>query len=109
MWVACALPWAVFLGRALWGAPMAVTWALWAGLVTIAAAVVKWRTIAVLSGLAGGGVAVFFAIWQTVHMIDRCGFTISCVPGPGLGLLLLAGAAAAWHSVLLHRHKGTAR
>lgn len=103
VWLACALPWAVVLGKALWGAPMAVSWVLWGGLVTIAGAIAKWRVIAALSGLAGGAVAVFFAAWQTVHIFDGCGFTLSCVPGPGLGVLLVTGVFAVAHSVLLYR------
>lgn len=107
IWIGCALPWAVVVGKALWGAPMAVSWVLWAGLVVVSGAVVRWRAVAILSALGGGGVAVFFAVWQTMHVFTNCGFTIHCVPGPGLGLLLVGGIGAIHDALLLHRARPT--
>ena len=90
-----ALPWAIVLGRPLWGSPGAIAWTLWAGLVTLAASAVRWRAVVVFSALAGGATAGFFAVWQTFRIVDRC-LSFDCLPGPGLGLLLAGGGAALW-------------
>lgn len=106
-WISAALPWALVLGKALWGSPMAASWVLWAGLMTMAGAAVKWRSLAALSGVIGGGVAVFFALWQTTHIVQACSLSLNCVPGPGLGLLLIAGIVAIKNSYRLYRIAGT--
>lgn len=103
MWIGVALPWALVLGKALWGAPMAASWALWAGLIAIAGGAVRWRNLAALSGLIGGTVAVYFALWQTTHIVQTCSLSIHCVPGPGLGLLLIGGIVAITNSYRLYR------
>lgn len=103
VWIGAALPWAFVLGKALWGSPMAASWSLWAGLITIAGGMVRWRTVAALSGLVGGAVAAFFALWQTTHIVQTCSLSIHCVPGPGLGLLLIAGIVAITNSYRLYR------
>ena len=102
-----ALPWALVLGRFLWGSAAALTWTLSGGLLALAASLVRRRLLALASALGGGGIAVVFALWQTARIFDRCGLTFDCVPGPGLGLLLGGGglavywaarAALAWRS-----------
>ena len=89
-----ALPWAVILGELLWASPLALMWSFWGGLVTLGAAVARWRWIVVLSALFGGGTAVYFSIWQTSRIVDVCGLSLDCLPGPGVGLLLAGGLAA---------------
>ena len=88
------LPWAFILGKLLWASPIALMWTFWAGLVTIAAAVARWRWVVVISSLAGGGTAMFFAAWQTGRILDVCALSFDCMPGPGVGLLLVGGLAA---------------
>jgi hypothetical protein len=77
-------------------------WTLWAGLVTLAAAVVRWRRVVLVSAAFGGGVAVFFALWQTARIVDKC-LSLDCLPGPGLGFLLAGGTAALYRLVRLLR------
>ena len=45
IWVGTALPWFVFrpLGLTRYASPMAASWVLWAGLMALAGAVVRWR------------------------------------------------------------------
>ncbi len=96
-----ALPWAIVLGQALWAAPLALAWTLWAGLMTLASAVLPWRPVVLVSALSGGGAAVGFALWQSARIFDRCALSLDCAPGPGLGILLVAGGATVYQAVLL--------
>jgi hypothetical protein len=106
MWIGAALPWALVLGKALWGAPMAASWVLWAGLITVAGGAVRWRNLAALSGFIGGVVAAYFALWQTTHIVQTCSLSIHCVPGPGVGLVLIGGIVAIVNSYRLYRRGG---
>lgn len=101
--VGSALPWAFILGELLWASPLAVMWSFWAGLVTLASAVARWRWIVVLSALFGGGTAVYFSIWQTARIVDVCGLSLDCLPGPGVGLLLVGGLAALYAAAQVAR------
>lgn len=101
--VGSALPWAFILGQLLWASPLAVMWSFWAGLVTVAAAVARWRWIVVVSALGGGGTAVFFAAWQTERIVGVCALSFDCLPGPGVGLLLAGGLAALYRAAQLVR------
>ena len=101
MLLGSALPWAYILGRLLSASPTALMWTGWAGLVTLAAAVAPWRGLAAFSAFAGGATAIGFALWQTTRIVDRCGLTLDCLPGPGVGLLLMGGVAAVYRSVRL--------
>jgi hypothetical protein len=74
---------------------------------TIVAAWVPWRVVVVVSALAGGGTAVGFAAWQTMRIFEVCPLSLECLPGPGVGVLLAAGAAALYQAVQLLR--GAAR
>jgi hypothetical protein len=103
--VGTALPWAVVLGQSLWGSPRAIMWSFWAGLITVAASAVRWRPVALVSATAGGATAVFFAIWQTARIVDRCPFSLDCLPGPGLGFLLAGGGAALFWSARVVRRR----
>jgi hypothetical protein len=94
MFLGTALPWALVLGEAFWGSSQALTWTISAGFATLAASMVPARTLALSSAAFGGGVATFLAIWQTARILDRCPLSLDCVPGPGLGLLLVGGLAA---------------
>ena len=94
-----ALPWLLILGELRWGSPLALSWTLWAGLITFAGAMVRWRVLVVLSAAAGGGTAIAFAVWQTYRILDRCPLSLDCLPGPGLGLLLAGGGAALYQCV----------
>lgn len=96
--VGTALPWALILGQLLWASPLALMWSFWAGLVTLAAAVARWRWIVVLSAAGGGATAVFFAAWQTERIVGVCALSIECLPGPGVGLLLAGGLAALYRA-----------
>ena len=96
------LPWAVILGQLLWGSPLAITWTLWAGLMALAASAVPWRPVVVVSAVVGGGIAVFFSLWQTARILDRC-LSLDCLPGPGLGFLLAGGGAALYQTARLVR------
>jgi hypothetical protein len=105
VFLGAALPWALVLEKWLWGSPLAISWVLWAGLMTIVAAWVRWRAIVVVSALSGGGTAVGFAVWQTVRIFEVCPLSLHCLPGPGLGVLLAAGAAALYQTVQLVRDR----
>jgi hypothetical protein len=92
--IGAVLPWALVLGQSLRGSPLAVSWTLWAGLMTLAGALIPQRTLFVVSTLAGGGTAVGLAVWQTARIVDRCPLSLDCLPGPGLGLVLAGGLFA---------------
>lgn len=104
--VGAFLPWALVLGRFLGASPLAVSWTLWAALVTIAGSIVRWRLVAAVSALAGGGTAVGLAVWQAGRILDRCPLTLDCLPGPGVGLLLATGTVVLYHSVAIARAGG---
>jgi hypothetical protein len=61
------------------------------------------RVLVLFSAAAGGGTAVFFAFWQTARIIDRCPLSLDCVPGPGVGVLLVAGGVALYQVARLAR------
>jgi hypothetical protein len=92
-----ALPWALVLGRLLWGSSSALTWTLSAGFLVLGGAIVRWRALVALSAAGGGAIAVFFALWQTSRILSRC-LSLDCLPGPGLGLLLAGGLLALYQS-----------
>lgn len=94
VFVGSFLPWALVLGQSLRGAPLAVSWTLWAGLMMLAGTFVRWRLLFLLSGGGGGGVAVGIGLWQTARIFERCSFSLDCLPGPGLGLLVGGGLVA---------------
>jgi hypothetical protein len=98
------LPWALILGQGLGASPMARAWTLWAGLMTLAGTMSKWRPLVVSSGFLGGGTAVYFAVWQTTKIVTAC-FSPQCLPGPGLGLMLFAGGAAFYWSFRMVRDR----
>ncbi len=95
-----ALPWALVLGRFLWGSAAALTWTLSGGLLVLAASIVRRWLVALLSAAGGGAIAAFFALWQTERIVTRC-LSLDCVPGPGLGLLLGGGLLALYHAARL--------
>jgi hypothetical protein len=84
---------------------MARAWALWAGLMTLAGAMTRWRTFVIASATLGGGASVFLAVWQTGKIVTVC-MSWQCLPGPGLGLLLFAGGAAVYQGIRMLRAKG---
>jgi hypothetical protein len=96
VFVGSFLPWALVLGQSLRGAPLAVSWTLWAGLMMLAAAFVPWRAVFLASALAGGGAAVGIGVWQTARILDRCPLSLDCLPGPGLGLVVGGGVASVY-------------
>ena len=101
MVVGAFLPWALVLGHGLQASLLALSWTLWAAIITLTAAIVRWRLVVVVSAGAGGGTAAALAIWQTARILDRCPLSLDCLPGPGLGLVLVAGGAAAYQAVRL--------
>ena len=107
IWVGAFLPWLLVLGQSLRAAPLAVSWALWAGLMTIAGASVRWRGIAILSALFGGGTAVYLSAWQTTKLLGVCVST-QCLPGPGLAILFGAGIVAVFQAYGLFRDRPAA-
>ena len=101
MVVGAFLPWALVLGHGLQASLLALSWTLWAAIMTLTAAIVRWRVVVVVSAGVGGGTAAALAVWQTARILDRCPLSFDCLPGPGLGLLLAAGGAAAYQAVRL--------
>lgn len=101
------VPWAYVLGRLLSASPTALMWTFWAGLVTLAAAMAPRRGLAIASALAGGATAVAFAIWQTGRIVELCGISTQCVPGPGLCLLAGGGVAAIVRGMALARRSAS--
>ena len=101
MVVGAFLPWALVLGQGLQASLLALSWTLWAAIMTLAAAMVPWRVAVVVSAGAGGGTAAALAVWQTARILNRCPLSLDCLPGPGLGLLLAAGGAAAYQATRL--------
>ena len=99
--VGAFLPWALVLGQGLQASPLALSWTLWAAIITLTAAIVRWRLVVVFSAGAGGGTALALAVWQTARILDRCPLSLDCLPGPGLGLLLTAGGAASYQAIRL--------
>lgn len=102
-----SLPWAIILGKALWGTPLAVSWTLWGGIMVLASAAVPSRKIVIASALIGGAVAVYFGIWQATRIVSKC-FSFECLPGPGLGLLLTGGVVALYQTVRMFRDRAAA-
>jgi hypothetical protein len=94
VWAGAALPWAIILGRVLWGAPLAVSWTLWAGLMVLAGASVRWPILAAASAAVGGGTAIWFGAWQGGRILSTCPLSTQCLPGPGIVVLVAAGAIA---------------
>jgi hypothetical protein len=82
--------------------PLALSWTLWAGLMTVAGAMARRRLVLVVSALGGGGTAVFLTGWQVVRLLRICGGAdmvgLRCLPGPGVALALTAGAFAVWQA-----------
>ena len=101
MAVGAFLPWALVLGHGLQASLLGLSWTLWAAIITLTAAIVRWRTVVVVSAALGGGTAAVLAVWQTARILDRCPLSLDCLPGPGLGLLLTAGGAALYQAVRL--------
>lgn len=93
MMVGAFLPWALILGQGLGASPMARAWILWAGLMTLAGTMTRWRPVVISSAALGGATAVYFSVWQTGKIMSAC-LSLQCLPGPGLGVLLFAGGAA---------------
>ncbi|MGH9038259.1 MAG: hypothetical protein ACRD0O_21095 [Acidimicrobiia bacterium] len=102
MWMGSSLPWVIirplgFYGRA---SLLALSWVLWAGLMTMGAAIAPWRLVTLVSSVGGGAVAVYLALWQTWRVFQACPFSkivrLECVPGPGVVIILAAGAVAMW-------------
>ena len=105
MWIGAILPWVLLLGHSLRAAPLAVSWALWAGLMTLAGASVRWRNLATLSAVLGGGGAVYLTMWQATTL--RVCLSSQCLPGPGLVLLFAAGVFALVQALVLFRGRST--
>ena len=106
MWIGAILPWVLILGHPLRATPLAVSWTLWAGLMTLAGASVRWRNIATLSAVLGGGGAVYLAVWQATALFKTC-LSSQCLPGPGLVLLFAAGVFALVQALVLFRGRST--
>jgi len=112
MWVGSSLPWVIirpldFYGRA---SALALAWTLWAGLMSMGAAIAPWRLITVFSALGGGAVAVYLAGWQTLRVVQLCSFgqliRLECVPGPGVVVAFTAGILAIWQGWRLRPRLG---
>jgi hypothetical protein len=106
MWIGALLPWVMILGQSLRAAPLALSWALWAGLMTLAGASVRWRNIATLSAVLGGGGAIYLTTWQATTLFKAC-LSTQCLPGPGLVLLLAAGVFALIQALGLFRGRSS--
>ncbi|MGH2698376.1 MAG: hypothetical protein ACRDJL_04160 [Actinomycetota bacterium] len=106
MWIGALLPWVLVLGQSLRAAPLAMSWALWAGLMTLAGASVRWRNMATLSAVLGGGGALYLATWQSTTLFKAC-FSTQCLPGPGLVLLFGAGVFALIQALGLFRGRSS--
>jgi hypothetical protein len=106
MWIGAVLPWLLLLGQSLRATPLAVSWALWAGLMTLAGASVRWRNIATLSAVLGGGGAIYLATWQATKLFSVC-LSAQCLPGPGLVLLFAAGVLALVQALVLFRGRSS--
>lgn len=88
IWIGTALPWFIFrpLGISRYASPLAASWVLWAGLMAMAGAMARWRTLALLSAVMGGATALYIGFWQMLQILQRCGFdtNLECFPGPGV-------------------------
>lgn len=100
MWVSLALPWVILTPVGFYGrvSSLALSWMLWAGLVSLAGGIAPWQPAVVVSAMAGGGTAAYLALWQARRLLGLCGFSrvvsFDCLPGPGLLIALAAGAFA---------------
>jgi hypothetical protein len=107
IWVGTALPWFVFrpLGLTRYASPVAASWVLWAGLMVLAGAVVRWRLLALVSAVAGAGTAFVLAFWQMLVILQRCGFDVHlrCFPGPGLFVVQALAAVGLYQGYKLVR------
>ncbi|CAN5543303.1 hypothetical protein BH20ACT23_BH20ACT23_08700 [soil metagenome] len=107
MLIGSVLPWVLVLGQSLRAAPLAMSWALWAGLMTLAAASIRWRMIAAFSALLGGGGALYLAVWQSTTLLKAC-LSTQCLPGPGVMLLFGAGILGLLQATKLFRDRPSA-
>ncbi|MGH8999536.1 MAG: hypothetical protein ACRDY7_09110 [Acidimicrobiia bacterium] len=107
IWLGLAMPWFIFrpLGITRYASPLAASWVLWAGLMTIAGAIARWRLLAVLSAVGGAGTAFVFAFWQMLRVFQVCGFDVRlrCVPGPGVFAVQAAAAFALYQAYRMFR------
>lgn len=96
IWIGTALPWFVFrpLGVTRYASPLAASWILWAGLMALAGAMARWRMVALVSAVMGGGTALYIGFWQMLLILQRCGFDtrLQCFPGPGVVLVQATAA-----------------
>ena len=102
MWLGSSLPWVIIRPLGFYGrvSLLALAWMLWAGLMTMGAAIAPWRLVTLVSAVGGGGVAAYLALWQTLRVFQTCPFSkivyLDCVPGPGVIITFAAGALAMW-------------
>lgn len=107
IWIGTALPWFVFrpLGVTRYASAMAASWVLWAGLMMLAGAVARWRLLALVSAVAGGGTGFVLGFWQMLVILQRCGFDVHlrCFPGPGLFVVQALAAVGLYQGYKLAR------
>lgn len=107
VWGGVGLPWFVFrpLGITRYASPLAASWVLWAGLMAIAGAVVRWKLVAVFSAVAGAATALSIGFWQTLVILDNCGFRfqLQCFPGPGVFVVQAAAGFALYQAYRMFR------
>jgi len=107
IWIGTALPWFVFrpLGITRYASPLAASWILWAGLMAMAGAMARWRLVALISALLGGGTALYIGFWQMLLILQRCGFDarLQCFPGPGVFVIQATAAVVLFQAWRLYQ------
>ena len=100
MWFGSLMPWVIIRPFNFSASALARSWTLWAGLMAIAGSMVRRRMLAVLSAVSSGAVVAYLTIWQLIRIFQDCSLShmvrLRCVPGPGLVVVLAAGAVAIW-------------
>ena len=100
IWMCSSLAWVIIRPFNFPASALARAWVLWAGLMTMGAGIARWRMVAVISAVIGGGTAIYLGSWQLLKVFDDCDLShmldLRCVPGPGLVMTLAAGFISVW-------------
>lgn len=96
------LPWISTGAGNIAGIRGAGLWTMYAALLGVAGAIIKWRRAAAVHAALLGVIATALPLWQVVHLASKVGFA-GWMPGPGLVLTFGGGVLAAVTAVRMWR------
>jgi hypothetical protein len=80
-------------------------WTLYAAVLGIAGAMIKWRRVALLHALPLGVAATLLPVWQLLRIADRVGWFAGWAPATGMVLAFGAGRLALRAAWRLHTER----